>query len=706
MKKWLIFVVALMVGLWSGAVCANPALPSFIVKDSVQITEYDGQTNDLLSAGLNQEGLESSTPPSLSAPPTVAELRRLAIYNNYRGVIDPVPAGGMGLLWGPKSSGAPAFDPPVAPGLIPGTEYLAYTKVPTAGGNFNRVTLMVQIPANFDLEKRCIITAPPSGSRGVYGGIAVGEWGLFQGCAVAYGGKGTGTGFHLLDENTVYDINGIAGPADEVGREAQFRVNKNAQLAKFVESHPNRVATKHAHSQLNPERYWGDLVLRSIRFALWALNHHFKGQKLARFQAHNTIVIASGVSNGAGASVRALEQDKHGLIDGLVVTEPSLNPRQGQFLIEYDENLFDPAGQTLYDSITLMATYAGCASLNASLIGTPWQFLDPIGAPLGARANRCASLREKDLLTADNLAEQAAEALDIILSNGYYEDQNWGIASHEWLNLWRSLQVTYASAYGRLAAWENVCDVSFAATDMLGNPKAVPEDTIQALFANSSGIPSTVGIELIADAAVNGPIVEAKAVSESTGREDLNLDSALCFRYLATGDGLLLYGPPQKKDIHNRNRVKAGSAQMQTTGNLNGRPAIIFHGREDALVFPNIHSRAYYALNQLTEGFRSKLSYIEVTPAQHFDTFISSLWPPGSASGLVEFVPLHYYLTEGLDLMLNHLHHGDTLWPSQVVRATPRLDQPYPIVELPTLPVNNPGSDAIVFLNGILRIPK
>ena len=129
-------------------------------------------------------------------------------------------------------------------------------------------------------------------------------------------------------------------------------------------------------------------------------------------------------------------------------------------------------------------------------------------------------------------------------------------------------------------------------------------------------------------------------------------------------------------------------------------------GREDALVFPNFQSRAYYALNQLTEGSKSKLSYIEVTPAQHFDAFISLLWPLGSGSGLVEFVPLHYYLTEGLERMLNHLLYGNPLWPSQVVRATPRLDQPYPIAPLPKLPVDDPGTDAIVFSNGILRIPK
>ena len=35
--------------------------------------------------------------------------------------------------------------------------------------------------------------ATSSGSRGVYGAISTGEWGLKKGCAVAYTDKGAGT---------------------------------------------------------------------------------------------------------------------------------------------------------------------------------------------------------------------------------------------------------------------------------------------------------------------------------------------------------------------------------------------------------------------------------------------------------------------------------------------------------------------------------
>jgi hydroxybutyrate-dimer hydrolase len=70
--------------LWSSAAIAgNNPLPSLIVKDSVQKTVYDGITDDLLSAGLNQEGLEGDAPGFVDPlNPTVTELRRRAIYEN------------------------------------------------------------------------------------------------------------------------------------------------------------------------------------------------------------------------------------------------------------------------------------------------------------------------------------------------------------------------------------------------------------------------------------------------------------------------------------------------------------------------------------------------------------------------------------------------------------------------------------------------
>src|SRR4051812_10770615 len=154
------------------------------VPGSVRVTTYDGVSDDLLSAGLNQAGL-IGVAPGFADPnnPTPTELRRRAIYNNYRAIVDPVPAGGMGLLWGPQSPTAPSI-PGAKPGLIPGVEYKAYLRVPGAHGHVNNVPAAVQIPAHFNLAKPCIVAAVPSGSRSLYGGIAIAEWALFKGCAV------------------------------------------------------------------------------------------------------------------------------------------------------------------------------------------------------------------------------------------------------------------------------------------------------------------------------------------------------------------------------------------------------------------------------------------------------------------------------------------------------------------------------------------
>jgi hydroxybutyrate-dimer hydrolase len=715
----------------------NP-LPGFVVRDSLQITEYDGVSDDLLSAGLNLEGLSVLVAPGYDDAnnPTPAELRKNAIYSNYRGIIDPVPGGGMGLLWGPGSRDAPEFDPSVEPGLIPGVEYKAYFRASKAHGNDNNVTMIVQIPRNFDPENPCIVTAPPSGSRGIYGGIAVGEWGLFKGCAAALGGKGTGTGFHLLGEaaeaNAVNDIDGVYGAEEEIGRDSQFRVKNKGKLRRFIEAYPNRVAAKHAHSQINPEARWGEFALKAIEFAFWAINDYarsgstdiYNGKDFDDenhrghgrhhlFTPKSTLVIASGVSNGAGVSIRSLEEDKKGLIDGMVVSEPSMNPRKADYQIKFGSEMFNPKGRTLNDAITLMGTYASCAVLSESLEGTP--FFDCAPRLLSAFPlvenfeNRCEALHELGLLEADTLPEQAEESLQILRENGYYQEQDWGIAGHECLNLWRSLQPTYAASYGRFAVYENLCNVSFGSTGADGRPQPVPEVIAKALFAASSGIPATAGINLIADDALNGPILENLAVSPLTGLADLNLQGALCFRFLSTGNTCLLPERPTKKDISNYLRVYFGERKLQTNGNLRRKPAIIIHGREDALVFPNYQSRAYYALNQVIKKGRSNLRYWEVTPAQHFDTFISSLWVFGENFPSVQYVPLHYYLTEGLDMMYDHLKNGTPLPPSQVIRATPRGTDPYTEGNVDILlpqPKLNPGSDAITFARRILHIPK
>jgi hydroxybutyrate-dimer hydrolase len=670
-----------------------------IVHGSVRVTVYDGITDDLLSAGLDQAGLISAAAPAFTDPlhPTPAELRRRAIYGNYRGIVDTALAGGMGLLWGPQSPGAPSFSG-VTPGLIPGVEYKAYLTIAHRHrhDHVNNVPAAVQIPHHFDKDKPCIVAAAPSGSRSLYGGIAIAEWALFKGCAVALPGKGTDTGFHLLGaeagDYAVDDIDGVFGPAETIGDDAQFAVTPSRRLNDYLAANPHRVATKHAHSQLNPERLWGEFALKGIEFAFWALNDHFDTKGKKRFDRKNTIVIAAGASNGGGMALRALEDDHKGLIDGLVVTEPNIGPEDGRFVIRFGSDApFDPAGRSIYDSMTLMSVYAPCAALSPTLLGTPFFGLPPLGgAALGAPQNRCTSLKEKGLVSGDTIAEQADSALAAIRAHGYASAQDWGIASHEWLSLWRALQVTYANAYGRFAVQDNVCGMSFAAIAPTLAPAAISETVAKRLFADSSGVPPT------------GGVLENFAVSLSTGRADLNLDSALCFRSLETGEGL-----SRREDSANHARVKSGTREIRTTGRLHGKPAIIIHGRRDALVFPNLHSRAYYALNQERERSKSRLSYIEVTTGQHFDTFISSLFVGPSGA---QFAPLHYYFVKAMDSMYAHLTTGAALPPSQVVRPIPRGLESYTsanVPELLPLPSLTPAAgDRIVFGDGVLAIPE
>jgi len=708
MKIGAMLAMAAVAGLSADAALAhNHGISGLFDASSLTITEYDGITDDLLSGGLGATGLQGQA-PAFADPldPTPAELRRRAILGNYQGVVDMVNAGGYGLFWGPGSNGGPD--------LIAGTEYKASFRAGSHHGNTNNITMVVQIPADFDQAKRCILMAPPSGSRGVYGGIAVGEWGLFQGCAVAMGGKGSGTGFHLLGEESaayaVNNINGIAGSVEEIGPKAQFMIRNNRNLREFSEEYPNRFATKHAHSQINPEQYWGEYALRSVEFALWALNDHFKTNPgrgkgkgvsdVAFFAPKNTIIIAAGVSNGAGVALHALEDDTEGLIDGLVVSEPSANPAKGNFVIAFgDDDPFDPAGQTLYDNIAMMGLYAGCAALAPSIGDTAPLNIEPIGAPSGSRANRCDALYAVGLLKNPD----PAEALAFLHANGYDPAQDWGVPSIEALNFWRTLNITYANSYGRFAVWDRLCGMSYGSSDASGAPVAFTEEAARALFSDSSGIPTTT----IAEDAVNSPIAENLAIS-SFGMTDLNIDSALCFRYLSTGDPSDLGAAPTVRDVWNHKRVARGGWELQTTGNTHGKPAIVIHGRQDSLVFPNFQSRAYYALNQEVEGATSNLRYWEVTPAQHFDTFISSFFIDPVTRG-AQFVPLHFYLTEGLEVMMNHLTSGTPLPPAQVIRADARGVVPYTAADVGTklpLPSLTPAaSDQITFAGGMLSIP-
>ena len=221
---------------------------------------------------------------------------------------------------------------PLEPGasvdeLIFGDEFLVFSD----RGATENATMMVQVPFGFDPQRPCVVTGASSGSRGVYGAVGTsGEWGLKRGCAVAYTDKGTGTGAHDLDDDTVSLILGEREDATLAGDASNFTAPiEPADQASFNEQTPFRFAFKHAHSEDNPERLWGRHVLESIRFAFFVLNEVIRPERFPdaeKFRPDNTIVIGSSVSNGGGATMLAAERDGRGPIDGVAVSEPNVTP--------------------------------------------------------------------------------------------------------------------------------------------------------------------------------------------------------------------------------------------------------------------------------------------------------------------------------------------------------------------------------------------
>ena len=98
----------------------------------------------------------------------------------------------------------------------------------------------------------------------------------------------------------------------------------------------------------------------------------------------------------------------------------------------------------------------------------------------------------------------------------------------------------------------------------------------------------------------------------------------------------------------NAGRVQTGVRETLRTANLRGKPAIIVAGRADTLIPVNMNARPYFGENKIVEGAASRLSYIEVTNAQHFDAFIDNSLLPGYDSMLV---PLHVYFIRAMDAM-------------------------------------------------------
>lgn len=631
-------------------------------------------SQDLLTGGLGKTGLGLAAPPAYADPlnPTALELRRNAIHGNYRAVLDPTAAGGYGTLYGPNVDAAGVAN--ATEGLVPGREYIATLD---DGSGRKRVVIAVQIPDNFNRAAPCLVLGPSSGSRGVYGAIGTAsEWALKRGCAVALTDAGKGVGLYDLSDDTVNRIDGTRATRSAAGVLNFFAANiTDAARATYNALVPNRLALKQVHSQLNPEKDWGTDTLAAARYALYALNERYGDATApAPFNAANTLVIAGSVSNGGAAVLRAAEQDTAGLIDGVVAGEPVTEmPTATGYGIQQGGVAATGYGKKLADYVTYGNLYQPCAALAAGAAMTEitvFNYLVLTGQT-GRATARCTGLAAKGLLTGADTAAQAADALTRLRNFGWLAPHDPMHNAHYGLGNAAILSAMYPFGYGRFSVTDNVCNTSFAQVDGTGSPVAVAAASKAQSFAIANGTANGAPVSVVYDNSVGGPRVWNAATSVSTGAQDFGLDTALCQRALVTGvdetgAALTATATSTRPTAAQSAAVQAGIAEVLLNGNLRGKPTLIIAGRSDALVPVNHNARAYVAFNKVVEGSASKVGYIEVLNAQHFDAFI-----PFSGFD-IRYVPLHVYFVRAMDAMHANLRNGTALPPSQVVRATPR----------------------------------
>ncbi|MGV8943069.1 3-hydroxybutyrate oligomer hydrolase family protein [Thermomonas sp.] len=437
---------------------------------SQQATSEHRGSDDLLSAGLGLEGLRAVAPPALAdaGHPTSEELRRRALWSNWRGIADLAPGGGFGDVYGALPS-------------VPGREFSAYAHLPGASQPHR---VLLQVPDAFNADKRCVVVTASSGSRGIYGAIAVaGAWGLPKGCAVVYTDKGNGTDYFDLDAGMGIDA------ADQVAS-----ASAGAGLA-FTPSPASGqgVAFKHAHSQDNPEAEWGRHVKQAADFALAKLNEALPAQ--APFTYANTRVIAVGISNGGGAVLRAAELEGDWL-DAVVAGEPNVLAA-------------GHGARSLYDYTTEAALLMPCA-------------LPQLGIPAmpGLEA-KCAVLAARGVLAGADFEAQQKDALAKLHANGWTDAALRAGSISVAFDLWRAIGVTYASAYGRYPHDAHPCGYRFSALNPDLSPRAATASERAAWIADASGIPPGAGVG----------IVDPQPLT------DMGLTGISCMRALWTGDG-------------------------------------------------------------------------------------------------------------------------------------------------------------------------
>ena len=285
-------------------------------------------------------------------------------------------------------------------------------------------------------------------------------------------------------------------------------------------------------------------MLDSIRFGFFVINELYGqqdalGRGIPTLRPGNTVVIASGVSNGGGAAVLALEQDTGHLIDGLAASEPNVNPtvRRDFTIRQGDGPVIAEHSRSLLDYQTALAVYQGCANAAPSVAAAPFNLVTEARADIAA--NACARLADLGLVTGDDTDERAESALAVLTSEfGFQPEQSLVQPVTWWANVSTGIAVTYANAYGRFGVEDKLCDITFASTDAdSGAVKTLRDHAERAIFSTGNGIPPTGGVNLVNENAGQGvPTEISQARSPSTGNPDHSQDAFLCLRGLVDGD--------------------------------------------------------------------------------------------------------------------------------------------------------------------------
>jgi len=530
--------------------------------------------DDLLSAGLGLDGLRGPAPRLTdSTIKRSALLRRLAIHTNYRGLTDLTATGG--------------FDTSATLPAVPGREFQAFARLPSAGQPFR---VMLQLPDAFDPDDPCLVVAPASGSRGIYGGLPVaGPWALPRGCALALTDKGAGTDLFDHASGTGVTLDGT-----RAGRAAE------QSLGFAPDPAPSPlVSVPHAHSGDNPEAAWGEHTLVATHFGLDILSQAFPDAD--PFTPERVRVIVAAISNGGSAALRALEQAEPDLFDAAVVAAP---------------NVSAPGARHLYDYATQAALLQPCLLADAERL-TTLPFGNPALIPPGEQ--RCTSLHEAGIIDEPD----AAAARQVLQATGFEAGALEQAAVNTTLGVWRSIAAMYASAYLGTPVDEMPCGFGVAVVGEDGAPAAAAANRRDLWWASSSGVVPGGGLQWLDARAADRP-------------SDPNFPALRCLRDLWTGDG-------EQSDA-----LRTAAQATYASAELPDIPVLILHGRQDGLIPAAFSSRTY--VGAARDNGAARLAYWEIDGAQHFDAIVPV---PGVSERYRPLLPFFWEALDRIEAVLD-----------------------------------------------------